>query len=89
MGLNINQEDLLQLKLNLINIRDSKYAAARAQRWEEAANHRDEEKKLRDHFQHLKNEITGQLKNLEASSENKEEYVLLEGLLSVLNTVEF
>jgi hypothetical protein len=57
--------------------------------WEEAAEIRDEEKLMWERFQNVKNEIINQLKNFNPTSDNIEDYILLQGLLLEFHSTEF
>ena len=89
MNLNITKEEILQIKLNLFKVVKNKNAAAIAQNWEHAAKCREEEKIVREKFEGLKNEIINELTNLKKSSDNIDDYVLLQGLLFEFHSAEF
>ncbi len=89
MSINITREEILQIKLFLITSFKLKNAAAKAHKWEEAAEIRDEEKLMWERFQNLKNEIINQLKNFNPASDNIEDYILLQGLLLEFHSTEF
>jgi hypothetical protein len=89
MSINITKEEILQIKLFLITAYKHKSAAAKAHKWEEAAEIRDEEKLMWERFQNLKNEIINQLKNFNPSSENIDDYVFLQVLLLEFHSISF
>jgi hypothetical protein len=89
MKINITREEILQTKLNIYNSFKHKNAAVLAQKFEEAAGYRDEERTNMEKLLELKNEIIQQLKNFKPSSENIDDYVFLQGLLLEFQAAEF
>ena len=89
MSINVTQEEILQIKLNLITSYKLKNAAVLAQKFEEAAGHRDEEKFNMGKLVELKNEIINQLDNFKPSSENLDHYVFLQELLLEFHSIAF
>ncbi len=86
MNLDTTKEEILQFKWTLNQIVKNKTEAATAQNWEAAAGFRDEEKIIRDCLQTMKNEILKELKNLKQSSENRNDSVILEELLLLIES---
>ena len=89
MSINITQEEILQIKLNLITSYKLKNAAVLAQKFEAAAGYRDEEKLNMEKLVELKNEIINQLDNFKPSSENLDHYVFLQELLLEFHSIAF
>jgi len=89
MSINITREEILQIKLKLINLFKLKCDAARANEWEAAAGYRDEEKLNMEKLLELKNEIIHQLKNIKPFLENIDDYVFLQGLMLEFHSIEF
>jgi hypothetical protein len=89
MSIKITREEILQTKLNIYNSFKHKNAAVLAQKFEEAAGYRDEERTNMEKLLELKNEIIQQLKNFKPSSENIDDYVFLQGLLLEFHSISF
>jgi hypothetical protein len=89
MELQLLKENILNAKLKLFRIQEEKKSVVKNQQYEEAAQLRENEKLMREHFENLKCAVLKSIHTLKVEHGSVGDYILLQGLLLEFHSIDF